>query len=93
MISQTFYTDCKAKVAALTYESLVKGCNAVAKASACSTVKERSRRYRERNPERCKEKGRRFWATHKDDPEFIEKHRRVRRHSSIIESADHVEFV
>ena len=79
MLSPTFYADCRAKVASITYEDLVRGCKAVAKAGLCNTDKERSRRYRERHPERVREKERRFWARHKDDPEFIEKHRAYNR--------------
>lgn len=79
MISPNFYAECRTKVASLTYESLVRGCMAVAKAGLFNTDKERSRRYRERHPERVKENERRFWARHKEDQEFIEKHRAYNR--------------
>lgn len=75
MISPTFYADCKSKVASLTYEDLVRGCMAVAKAGLCNSDKERSRRYKEKHPERVKEKQRRFWARHKQDEEWMAKRR------------------
>ena len=74
MMSPTFYADCRAKVASLTYESLVTGCKAVAKAcgmkrNICEKTQERKAQHKawsntEAGRRSMRERSRRYAKAH-----------------------------